>query len=366
MNMELPQVNDFRELFLKGTPLLDVRAPMEFQAGAFPNATNIPLLSDEERHLIGIRYKEQGQDAAIELGRELIDGQPKAERTAQWQAFVRQHPEGVLYCFRGGMRSRISREWIYEATGIAYPRVEGGYKALRNFLLEEIDQSITEIQPTVLGGRTGAGKTIAIHRLQNSIDLEGLAWHRGSAFGGHVTPQPSQIDFENRLSIELIRHRAAGRFRLVFEDESKAVGSRHIPPALYEHMACSPLVILDVSLQERIDNSIDEYVTSALEEYQAMYGEDQGFQKWAAYATHSLSRISKRLGGERYREMNAKLQHAIGHLERTGNPEAHQEWISQLLTDYYDPMYDYQTSKKKDRIIFSGNMKEVIEYLTNS
>jgi tRNA 2-selenouridine synthase len=364
--MELPEISDFRNLFLDDTPLLDVRAPVEFHAGAFPNTSNIPLLNDEERHLIGIRYKEQGQGAAIELGKELIGGQPKSERTAQWKHFVQQHPEGVLYCFRGGMRSKISQEWIYEATGIAYPRVKGGYKALRAFLLDEIEQSIEEIQPVVLGGRTGAGKTIAIHQLTNSIDLEGLAWHRGSAFGGHVTPQPSQIDFENRLSIELIKHRAAKRFSLVFEDESKAVGSRHIPPALYEHMSHSPLVILDVSLQERIDNSIQEYVTSAIEEYQAIYGEDKGFQKWADYATHSLSRISKRLGGERYQEMNSKLQYAIDYLQRTGNPEAHAEWISQLLTDYYDPMYDYQTSKKEERIVFSGSMKEVLDYLNES
>lgn len=364
--MELPEISDFRSLFLGDTPLLDVRAPVEFQAGAFPNTDNIPLLNDEERHLIGIRYKEQGQPAAIELGKELIDGRPKAERIAQWSHFVQQHPEGALYCFRGGMRSKISQEWIYDTTGIAYPRIKGGYKALRSFLLEEIDQSIAEIQPMVLGGRTGAGKTIAIHQLRNSIDLEGLAWHRGSAFGGHVTPQPSQIDFENRLSIELIKHRFEQRFTLVFEDESKAVGSRHIPPALYEHMSHSPLVILDVTLQERINNSIEEYVTSALREYQDMYGEEAGFQRWADYATHNLSRISKRLGSERYRKMNAQLQYAIEHLKKTGSPEAHEEWISQLLTDYYDPMYDYQTAKKKDRIVFSGSMKEVLHYLNES
>lgn len=361
--MELPETSDFRRIFISGTPLLDVRAPVEFQAGAFPYTTNIPLLNDEERHLIGIRYKEQGQAAAIELGKSLIDGQPKNERTAQWQHFVQQHPEGLLYCFRGGMRSRISQEWIYEASGIAYPRIKGGYKALRSFLLEEIDRSIVEIQPIVLGGRTGAGKTILIHKLQNSIDLEGLAWHRGSAFGGHVTAQPSQIDFENRLAIELIKHRAAKRYKLVFEDESKAVGSRHIPPQLYEHMSRSPLVILEVTLQERINNSIEEYVTSALREYQNRYGEEAGFLKWADYATHSLSRIRKRLGGERYQKMHAKLQYAIEHLKKTGSPDAHEEWVSQLLTDYYDPMYDYQIAKKQDRIVFSGSMKEVLNYL---
>jgi len=361
--VELPEIGNFREIFLKDIPLLDVRAPIEFKAGAFPGASNIPLLNDEERHLIGLRYKEQGQSAAIALGKKLIDGQPKDTCTARWQAFVQQYPEGALYCFRGGMRSRIAQEWIHGATGIAYPRIEGGYKALRNFLLEELNISIARVQPVVLGGRTGTGKTVVIQQLQNSIDLEGLAWHRGSAFGGHVTPQPSQIDFENRLSVELIRHRAAQHSKLVLEDESKAVGSRHLPPLLYERMSLSPLVILDTPLQERIDNSVQEYVTNAIAEYQAMYGEEEGFQKWADYAQNGLQRISKRLGGMRYKELASKLQYAIDHLKQTGCPEAHEEWVSQLLTEYYDPMYDYQTSQKKDRIIFSGSMADALNYL---
>ncbi|WP_456417788.1 tRNA 2-selenouridine(34) synthase MnmH [Thiolapillus sp.] len=361
--MELPEISDFRTLFLKDAPLLDVRAPIEYRAGAFPGATNMPLLNDEERHLIGLCYKEQGQSAAIALGRKLIDGQPKANRTAQWQTFVQQHPEGALYCFRGGMRSKIAQEWIHEATGIVYPRIKGGYKALRNFLLEEINASLAEIRPIVLGGRTGAGKTVVIQQLQNSIDLEGLAWHRGSAFGSHVTPQPSQIDFENNLSIELIRHRAAQRCRLVFEDESKAIGSRHLPPLLYEKMSHSPLVILETPLQERIDNSIQEYVTSALAEYQTQFGAEEGFKKWADRASNSLLRIKKRLGGVRYKKMASRLQYAINHLKQTGNPEAHEEWISQLLTEYYDPMYDYQISQKKDRIVYSGSMTDVLNYL---
>jgi tRNA 2-selenouridine synthase len=361
--MELPEISDFRELFLKDTPLLDVRAPVEFSAGAFPHTENLPLLEDEERHLIGIRYKENGQEAAIELGRQLIDGQPKAERTAAWKNFVDRHPEGALYCFRGGMRSKISQEWIYEATGIAYPRVKGGYKALRNFLLEEIEVSCREIDPIILGGRTGTGKTIVLRKLPNSIDLEGLAWHRGSAFGRHATPQPTQIDFENRLAIELIRHRASSHTKLILEDESKAVGSRHLPPILYERMSASPLVMLEVSLEERIHNSIQEYVTDALREYQNIYGEENGFQKWAEYATESLKKISRRLGGMRYKEMNDKLQHAIQILKKTGEAYAHANWISQLLTDYYDPMYDYQIANKSSRIIFSGDMKQVEEYL---
>ncbi|HIE54665.1 MAG TPA: tRNA 2-selenouridine(34) synthase MnmH, partial [Chromatiaceae bacterium] len=194
--MELPEISDFRELFLQDRPLLDVRAPVEFADGAFPSARNLPLLTDRERHLIGIRYKESGQASATDLGRELIDGEPREQRVAHWKRFIEQHPQGALYCFRGGMRSRITQEWIYAATGVAYPRVKGGYKALRRYLLEELDRSITRLQPLVVGGRTGAGKTILLKQLDHAIDLEGLAWHRGSAFGRHATPQPTQIDFE--------------------------------------------------------------------------------------------------------------------------------------------------------------------------
>ncbi len=361
--MELPEISDFRELFIKDTPLLDVRAPVEFAAGAFPHTENLPLLEDEERHQIGIRYKNNGQEAAIELGKTLIDGRPRKERTSAWKEFITRHPEGALYCFRGGMRSKISQEWIYEATGIAYPRIKGGYKALRNYLLKEIETSCQEINPIILGGRTGAGKTIVLRLLDNSIDLESLAWHRGSAFGRHATPQPTQIDFENHLAVALIKHRASAHQHLILEDESKAIGSRHLPPLLYERMSISPLVILEVPLEERIHNSVQEYVTEALNEYQHLYGEETGFHKWAEYATESLKRISKRLGGLHYKEMNNKLQCAISELKKNGQADAHADWISQLLTDYYDPMYDYQIAKKSERIIYSGDREQVMEYL---
>lgn len=361
--MELPEISDFRELFLQDRPLLDVRAPVEFADGAFPSARNLPLLTDRERHLIGIRYKESGQASAIDLGRELIDGEPREQRVAHWKRFIEQHPQGALYCFRGGMRSRITQEWIYAATGVAYPRVKGGYKALRRYLLEELDRSITRLQPLVVGGRTGAGKTILLKQLDHAIDLEGLAWHRGSAFGRHATPQPTQIDFENRLSIELMKHLSHEPQYLLLEDESRAIGSRHLPPALYECMSRSPLVVLEVSLEERIDNSIDEYVIQSLAEYQQQYGQEQGFERWEKYTTESLARISKRLGGVRFQQLEKKLTAANQHMKQTGSPSRHRDWIEQLLSEYYDPMYDYQIEKKRERIIFSGNMPTVLEYL---
>ncbi len=363
--MDLPEISDYRQLFLQQLPLLDVRAPVEFQAGAFPDTTNIPLLTDEERHLIGIRYKNNGQEAAVALGRELIDGAPKQERVAAWKSYVELYPNGVLYCFRGGMRSKISQQWIAEETGIAYPRVKGGYKALRNFLLDELDQASKVINPIILGGRTGSGKTIVLQQLHNMLDLEGLAWHRGSAFGRHAAPQPSQIDFENSLSILLLRHRAAGNPRLIIEDEGKSIGSRHLPTPLYDRMCVSPLVLLEVSIEERINNSVEEYVTAAMSEYQVLYGEQEGFDLWAAYATDSLGRIKKRLGGSHYKAMNDKLQAAIHNLRSTGDATCHSDWIRDLLTKYYDPMYDYQIKNKLDRVVFHGNKEQVIDYLGN-
>ncbi|MGD8569338.1 MAG: tRNA 2-selenouridine(34) synthase MnmH, partial [Gammaproteobacteria bacterium] len=126
--MDLPQTDNYRRLFLDDVPLVDVRAPAEYQQGAFPLARNLPLVNDEEREAIGIRYKEQGQEKAIELGYDLVKGDLKEQRVTNWTAFTREHPQGALYCFRGGMRSKISQQWIYDKTGVMYPRVIGGYK----------------------------------------------------------------------------------------------------------------------------------------------------------------------------------------------------------------------------------------------
>ncbi|MDH5184466.1 MAG: tRNA 2-selenouridine(34) synthase MnmH, partial [Gammaproteobacteria bacterium] len=107
--MELPQVDDLRTLFLTNTPLLDVRAPVEFNLGAFPFTENVPLMNDQERTDVGICYKNHGQDEAIKLGHKLVQGKIKSVRVNQWADFFQQHPNGILYCFRGGMRSQISQ-----------------------------------------------------------------------------------------------------------------------------------------------------------------------------------------------------------------------------------------------------------------
>jgi len=361
--MRLPEIDDYTTLFLERRPLLDVRAPVEFAAGTIPGAVNLPLLTDEERHLIGIRYKEAGQEAAVALGRTLVDGAPRRERTEHWARFVREHPQGALYCFRGGMRSKITQEWIREATGVAYPRVKGGYKALRRFLIEQLEENARVLEPVIIGGRTGVGKTLLIAALDDSIDLEELAWHRGSAFGRHATPQPTQVDFENRLSVALLRHRHEKGPRVHLEDESRAIGSRHLPPVLFERMSQSPLVILEADLETRIANSIDEYVVRSLEEYRRLHGEEEGFERWADQARNGLNRIARRLGGKRHKALSEALEAAIRAMEKGAPADVHASWIAHLLTEYYDPMYDYQLRQKRDRIIYSGPKNELLEFL---
>ncbi|VAW66027.1 Selenophosphate-dependent tRNA 2-selenouridine synthase [hydrothermal vent metagenome] len=361
--MDLPQIDDYRSLFLNQTPLLDVRAPVEFSQGAFPLAENFPLMNDEEREAIGIEYKELGQDDAIKLGHELVQGEIKAARVAHWQNFFEQHPDGVLYCFRGGMRSKISQQWFYEKTGHVFPRVKGGYKALRRFLIDEIETAAKTIQPIMLGGRTGIGKTVLLKKIKQQIDLEGLFHHRGSVFGKHVTPQPSQIDIENNLSIHLLKFRAENILTILFEDEAPNIGSRRIPENLFKKMQQSPLIQLEASVDERVDITFQEYIIEALTEHQNFYGDELGFSKWAEQLHESIDKIQRRLGGVRYQQLKSILTDALSQHNAINSTESHKDWIKLLLVDYYDPMYDYQFSKKESRVVFKGSQAEVLNYL---
>ena len=361
--MELPQTDDYLSLFLNKTPLLDVRAPVEFQQGAFPFAENLPLINDQERADIGLRYKELGQDEAIELGHELVQGKIKDSRVEHWQDFFSRHPEAVLYCFRGGMRSKISQQWIYEKTGIIYPRIKGGYKAMRRFLIDQLEASAQQVKPVVLGGRTGCGKTVFLKKLNQQIDLEGIFHHRGSVFGKHVTAQPSQIDIENSLSIELLQHINKGQLNLVFEDEGTNIGSRAIPDALFSRMKQSPLILLEVSTEQRVDITLQEYIIEALSEHQQHYGEDKGFSIWSQQLIDCIDKIQRRLGGVRHKQLQTLIKDAIKQQSVSGELENHKEWIKRLLVDYYDPMYDFQLSKKQDRVEFKGHTTEVLAFL---
>lgn len=360
-----PDTADYRRLLLEGAPLIDTRAPVEFARGSVPGAVNLPLMEDEERARVGTCYKREGQEAAIALGHELVSGTVKEERIAAWRDFAQRHPDGYLFCFRGGMRSAICQQWLREA-GVTWPRVTGGYKAMRRFLLEELERLSGALPWVILAGHTGAAKTVLLNRCPVAIDLEGLAHHRGSAFGNHVAGQPTQIDFENRLALAMIHQEAEHPgAKVVLEDESRLIGRRSLPLALRQAMERAPVAVVDVPLEQRVSHSFDNYILDKRAEWQRALGDDEGFAAFAGDLRESLYRVRRRLGGERYRELKGVLESALD-AHAAGDAEGHREWIRALLRDYYDPMYEYQMSFKQDRVVFRGSPDQVLQYLTGN
>jgi len=362
--MELPEIDDFETLLCNDTPMLDVRAPIEFSQGAFPHSVNEPLLNDAQRKQVGTCYKYEGHDAAVALGTRLISGSIKTERIAKWNAFYSENPDGVLYCFRGGMRSKITQQWIFDEIGVKIPRVRGGYKALRRYLIDQTESLATKIPSLILAGRTGSGKTHLLKQLEYAIDLEGLANHRGSSFGRQVSPQPTQINFENRVAIALLKLRRRGASHIVLEDESPNIGSVHIPHALYDQMRQASGVVLEASVAERVDITLKEYVVDMLSQYvDALGSEEAGFAALSEYLRDSLTRVKRRLGEKEYTEILNLMNIALDEQRNSANVDAHRKWLGRMLTQYYDPMYDYQRDKRGRQIEKAGSFADVLTYL---
>ena len=336
-------VSDYATALTLGAPLIDLRSPAEFRHGAFPGAVNLPLLTDAERERVGIRYKHGGPDAALALGNELVSGNVKAARLAAWQQILDAHSNAMLYCWRGGLRSETVQRWLAD-TGRHAPRIHGGYRALRRFCIDTLDR---QREWLLVGGRTGVGKTEILKRIPDSIDLEGLANHRGSAFGKRGTPQPTPISFENALAVQLLRH-GSNSTPTVVEDESRTIGRLAVPEGVYRGMQASPIVLVELDQRTRIENIHREYVVEA---------DDQEHLRETLET--ALDNIRRRLGGDRHGEVRNQMRRAF---ER-GDADAHRAWIGMLLDWYYDPLYDYQIGKKQHRIVFRGNADAVREYL---
>lgn len=331
--------DDYRSIVVGDISVIDVRSPAEFSRGAVSNSRNLPILDNAEREQVGIIYRTKGRQAAITRGHELVAGETKLRRIQSWVEVCDHDPNSVLCCWRGGLRSSIAQKWLVEnRRNVAC--VEGGYKSLRRYT-QKVLESVANRNVVVLGGRTGTGKTVLLREFSNAIDLEDLARHRGSAFGGLNEAQPMPQNFDFSLAAELLR--TESQQFLLAEDESRMIGKLHLPPGLFDSMVRAPLVVLDAPMEQRIEFTYENYVI----------GQDY------AQLRNSLQRIEKRLGGVNYKSISESMSTAM----KSDKASDHSKWIKRLLEDYYDPMYDYQLSKKQNRIVFQGNTREVREFL---
>lgn len=360
MTAPIIEPEHLRALLLNDTPFLDVRAEVEFAKGTLPTASNFPILNTDERQQVGLCYKQQGQDKAVVLGHQLVSGPVKQQRIEQWCQFASDNPNAALYCWRGGMRSNLTQQWMQQA-GVNIPLIRGGYKALRRELINEI-HATARSPMFIIGGKTGSAKTLLINSLTSGIDLEGFAHHRGSSFGRLIEEPPCQVDFENALAIELLkkRHSLPGA-ALFFEDESRMIGPVSLPLALWQAMCEAPIVVVEVPLEVRIQRVLKDYVVDRLGAYLT---EDsyRGAERYRQYLLSGLHRIRKRLGSQRYQKLAGIMSMAVDQQLLNHDVSKHEVWIEDLLVNYYDPMYKYQLAKKRHRVIYSGTYTEVLQW----
>ncbi|MBV1877372.1 MAG: tRNA 2-selenouridine(34) synthase MnmH [Pseudomonadales bacterium] len=347
--------DDLHQLFIQDIPLLDVRAPCEFDKGAFPLASNHPILNDMERETVGRCYKQKGQQDATALGHKLVSGSIKSNRVNAWQQFLQNNKGAQLYCFRGGQRSQIAQQWL-QAEGVPVQRVEGGYKRMRSYLLSIFDN----LPPLlILSGKTGVGKTELLQQINATVDLEASANHRGSAFGRRLSPQPAQINFENAVAIDFIKLGTANK--VIIEDEGHLIGRVSLPVPLRSAMKQAPILLLEDSLNNRVDRIFDEYVIQGLAELISQSTPNPLAELQQKYTT-ALSAIKKRLGGAAFQCISGQLENAFVQHQK-GQTGLHKIWIASLLVDYYDPMYEYQLERKKHRLIETGDQQFLKQYL---
>ncbi len=312
---ELIGVSPYTFLRLQRTGrIIDVRSPGEFARGHIPGAVNVPLFDDEQRAEVGTLYKQRGRRVALTRGFELIGERMEDIR----QALIRNSRGHAvrIHCWRGGMRSE-SVAWLAQRSGLNVYLLRGGYKAYRHHVLEGNAQPLPL---RIVGGLTGAGKTDILQALEQLgeqvVDLEGLANHKGSAFGAlGQEKQPSTEMFENLL-FERLEQLDLAR-PIYMEDESRSIGRIFLPEQLHAHMAAAPTVVVDTPRTARVERLVRDYTCFPPEEIVA-----------------AIEKLSKRLGSQRVRQCCDMV--------RTGDMQAA---VSDILT-YYDKQYSYLIETK--------------------
>lgn len=303
-------IKDIKEFLRAEGPILDVRSPGEYSQGHIPGAINLPLFTNEERTVVGTLYKQTGKEAAFEKALRLV-----GPKLADFVVFAKKHckhNETVkIHCWRGGMRS-AAMAWLFTMAGLNTITLRGGYKTFRKWALEVLREPR---QLKVIGGLTGTGKTALLQKLEHKgeqiLDLEKAACHRGSSYGMFgMPPQPSNEQFENEIAVKWAT--ADPQRILWIEDESRMIGKCKIPDALFKFIRSAPMVFIECSLSQRLENLSNDYGNIPPEEL-----------------IKATERLSRRLGGARTMEIIALI--------RTGNLTKAME----LTLQYYDATYNY-------------------------
>lgn len=300
-------------------PVIDVRSPGEYEKGHITGAYNIPLFNDKERSEIGKKYKKESREASVYAG--LKYAGPKLAGFAKRAKKIANNNEILVHCWRGGMRSE-SMAWLFSVAGIRAYVLEGGYRAYRQYFYKKLseDQKIV-----ILGGMTGSAKTEILYELkkigQQIIDLEGLANHKGSAFGGlGQGAQPTTEQFINNL-FDVWKELDPRKFVWI-EDESKNIGSVSVPDLLYKKIRTSPLVIVEMKRERRVRRLQKEYAGFDPEKLE-----------------QSIIKIQKRLGGLRTKKCLRSIK------------EKEFAQAIELSLDYYDKTYRYGIEKRHNNIV---------------
>ena len=347
-------------------PLLDVRSEIEFCRSRLPHTVNLPILTTEERHQVGLTYKEEGPHAATALGHELVSGTTRSSRIEMWLEVISRADIPALLCWRGGQRSKIAQQWLADA-GISLPRVAGGYKAVRRAILDSMEVEPPTWQLVSLTGRSGVGKSELLQILQPTqpvVDLERLANHRGSVFGTLPGGQPTQSTFENYLAVTLIRERKRSSGPMLIEDESRAVGGLLIPKPVYAAMREAPLFELVASMEERTQRIIADYIELPLEHLDPATGAyPLEVDELETRMEEALTRLLKRMGGKGNSDCLALLKKAFSEHKQGASSEVHTDWVRFLLEGLYDPLYDAHLERNRTRVIMRGNFEELRQRL---
>ena len=333
-------------------PSIDLRSPKEYKKGTIPNSVNLPILNDAEFEEIGKTFRSKGRKAAINLGYKLISGEKKMNRIDSWIKFILENNNCFIFCFRGGLRSKIAYEWI-KSKGISVNRLEYGYKKYRQQVLM-MHQNIKNYAErwVILGGYTGSGKTDIIKNYQCSIDLESIANHRGSAFGKTGVEQPSQSNFESLVSEEYLQKQKSKV--LLMEDESRFIGKAKLPGKWYDKMQISEIILLESDLEERSNRIYSNYVKNPA-------NSKLNVNELRSYYLSALSKIRKRLGDNHYQTIKNILKVAFD----SGDKKLHIKWVRILLEKYYDRMYAYKLNLREKQIIFKGNEVDCNDFISN-